>query len=327
MKEDFRMKTLSRVAALLLAAVLALSCVSALAEGYSIPKNVKQIELPDMPSVPTMKTKNNGVTETITLSEEVDWISAVWNWQWVSIPMDGVTGTYPITGYKCQQGMGTWESTWDAPWLWVNGDGLSYDSFSVYEDTDPDALDAWFDEANEWLMDNDPGIEYTVVKYPHGVDRHSAGYIVFNFDAAEPGEEEIFGEDYLGTWQAYWTCDKWQEGFGTYEMKAYTGIGDGGIGVEFAFDGMTKDGVSVKYDRFGRNTARSLTLTDVNFFGTEVAPVKTEVVWARIVNSDGSVSYYVSNIIATYEEGDYQTLEAFYSSNGAWMQTRVVKAE
>ena len=34
------MKTLSRVAALLLAAVLALSCVSALAEGYSIPKNV-----------------------------------------------------------------------------------------------------------------------------------------------------------------------------------------------------------------------------------------------------------------------------------------------
>ena len=92
------MKTLSRVAALLLAAVLALSCVSALAEGYSIPKNVKQIELPDMPSVPTMKTKNNGVTETITLSEEVDWISAVWNWQWVSIPMDGVTGTILETG-------------------------------------------------------------------------------------------------------------------------------------------------------------------------------------------------------------------------------------
>ena len=34
-----------------------------------------------MPDVPTMKTKNDGVNETITLSKEVEWISAIWNWE------------------------------------------------------------------------------------------------------------------------------------------------------------------------------------------------------------------------------------------------------
>ena len=242
--------------------------------------------------------------------------------------MEGTTGAYPITGHKGQQGMGTWQAAWDAPWMWVEGDGLAYDSFSVWETTEVDAINQWYDETMEWLKANDPKIEKTVRKYPYGVDHHSEGYIGVDFDEAKPGDEEIFGEGYLGTWRLYWTCeDKWQEGFGTYETKAYQGIGNGGIGVDFAFDGMTKDGVSVKYDRFGRNTARSITLNDANIFGTDAAPAKTEIVWSRIVNSDGSVSYYVSNIIATYEEGDYKTIEAFYSSNGEWMQTRVIPAD
>lgn len=227
------MKTLSRLLAVMLAAALLLSCSPAMAEGYTVPKNTKEIELPEMPDVPTMKTKNDGVNETITLSEEVEWISAIWNWEWVSIPMEGTTGAYPITGHKGQQGMGTWQAAWDAPWMWVEGDGLAYDSFSVWETTEVAAINQWYDEAMEWLKANDPKIEKTVRKYPYGVDHHSEGYICVDFDEAKPGDEEIFGEGYLGTWRLYWTCeDKWQEGFGTYETKAYQGIGNGGIGVD-----------------------------------------------------------------------------------------------
>ena len=321
------MKTLSRFLAVMLAAAMLLSCSMASAEGYNVPKKVSAIELPDMPDVPTMKTKNNGVTETVTLSDEVEWLSAVWNWEWVSIPMDGTTGTYDITGRKCQQGMGTWQSTWDAPWLWVEGEGISYDAFNVYDTTEPGAIDQWFEDAQAYLKANDPGIKYTVTKYPHGVDRHSAGYIAYVFTDAVPGDEEIFGEGYLGYWNAFWTCDKWCEGFGTYEMMAYAGIGDGGMGVEFAFDGATKDGVAVKYDRFGRNTARSIKLDDVNFFETEVAPTSTEVVWARIIKSNGAPAYYPYTIIATYEEGDYASIQAWYSSNGSLIQSLASKAE
>ena len=110
-------------------------------------------------------------------------------------------------------------------------------------------------------------------------------------------------------------------------MMAYPGIGNGGMGVEFAFDGATKDGVAVKYDRFGRNTARSIKLDDVNFFETEVAPTSTEVVWARIIKSNGAPAYYPYTIIATYEEGDYSSIQAWYSSNGNLIQSLASKAE
>lgn len=331
------MKKLSRLLAVLLAAALLLSCSMAMAEDYSAPKKAADIAgLPDMPSVPTMKTKNDGVTETITLSEEVEWISAVWNWESVSIEMDGTTGTYDIAGnnkkYKCQQGMGTKVTFIDAPWMWVDGDGLEYDSFIELETTDPDALKAWKAEALAWLDANDPGIKYSWVKYDHEVDRHSKGYKVIEFTPADAEAKKIFGKDCVGTWAAYWTCDKWAEVFGTYELTAYQGYGDnqnghGFVGAEFAFDGMTKDGVSVKYDRAGRNTARSITAEDANVFGTETAPASTEFVWIRFVNSDGSVSYHLHTVIATYEEGDYATIQAWYSAGGDLRQVHATPAE
>lgn len=325
------MKKLSRVLAVVLAAALLLSCSSALAADFTAPGKVKDIaDVPEMPSVPTMKTKNNGVTETISLSDELEWLSAVWNWNWVSIELDGTTATYDIAAnnkkYKCQQGMGTWESTWDAPWLYVEDEPIMYDVFNEYKDSDPDAWDNWYADAMAYLKANNT-ITYEVVKYPHGVDRHSAGYIVVEFDPAEDGDEEYFGEGYLGTWFAYVTCDKWSEGFGTYEMKAYQGYGNGDIGVEFAFDGATKDGVSVKYDRAGRNTACSVKSDDVNVFGTEIAPTSTEFVWVRFKNMYGATTYYLHTIIASYDEGDYSSIQAWYSSNGNLIQAHATKAE
>ncbi|MBR6186375.1 MAG: hypothetical protein IKQ41_08960 [Clostridia bacterium] len=330
------MKKLSRILAVLLAAALLFSCSMAFAEDFSVPKTVGAIEeLPDMPDVPGMKTKNNGVTETITLTDELEYINAVWNWNWFPIEMDGTTGTYDIAAnnakFRCQQGMGTWESTWDAPWLWVDGDGDCNGGFvalDVYKTTDEDDILNWLDWADAWLDANDPHIEYEAVKYPHGVDRHSAGYKAFEFVAAEDGDEALYGPGYVGTWFASWTCDKWSEGFGTYEMTTYGGIGNGSVpSAEFAFDGMTKDGVSVKYDRFGRNTARSVTVEDSNVFGTEIAPVKTEFVWIRFVNSVGGVSYHLHTVIATYEEGDFSTIQAWYTSGGKLMQVHAAKAE
>ncbi len=58
-----------------------------------------------------------------------------------------------------------------------------------------------------------------------------------------------------------------------------------------------------------------------------MAPVSTEVVWARIIKSNGAPAYYPYTIIATYEEGDYASIQAWYSSNGSLIQSLASKAE
>ena len=327
------MKWISRILALLLSALL-LSCSLAAAEDYAAPMNAADIVgLPAMPDVPAMKTKNDGVTETITLSEELESLSAYWNWGAFPITLEGTTATYDIAEnnrkFDCQQGMYTWGKTYDAPWLQVEGEEVRYMPFLQMKSTDPKELDKWKKEAKEWLMDNDPGIVQSRTKDDHAVNGHSDGYIVIDYVAFDEADKEIWDQNAEGMWVAYWTCDKWTEAFGAREMTAYQGYGTnedghGFAGAEYAFTGVTKDGVNVMYNRRGDNTARSVIAAGANVFGTETEPEKTEFVWIRFERADGSIGYHLHTVIATYAEGSYETIQAWYSAGGGLRQVHAV---
>lgn len=105
---------MKKTLAILIAALMLLSVCAASADGYKIPKNVKEIEgLPERPEIPTMTTKTDTKTRdvTVTLSAPLESLDAFFQW-WIRVPVefdeDGLVGTYSYAEQKSQPGTGTW---------------------------------------------------------------------------------------------------------------------------------------------------------------------------------------------------------------------------
>ena len=93
------------------------------------------------------------------------------------------------------------------------------------------------------------------------------------------------------------------QSFGNYELPD-----------DFAYDGETADGVHVRYGRFGELVQIGVTLTGVNFLGTDKTPTKTIVYWRPLNHKGKNVSnFYVNQITEEYEDGT--KLSAHFSSS------------
>lgn len=105
------MKT--KILVLVLAAVLLLS-VASVASAVSFPRVEETGLMELLPEVPTMKTKNDGATQHVTLSAPMDWLCAIWNWNWVQMSWDNgekTEASVPMSGQgNGAQGFGLWLS-------------------------------------------------------------------------------------------------------------------------------------------------------------------------------------------------------------------------
>jgi len=108
---------MKKTLAILLAAIMLLSVSAAVAEGYNFPATLKGVEgVPEMPEVPALKTKNDGVTQTVTADGEFESLSAVVNWQWLPITFEDGVATFSMDDFKKnQQGTGTYAGMWGYP--------------------------------------------------------------------------------------------------------------------------------------------------------------------------------------------------------------------
>ncbi|MBR5345692.1 MAG: hypothetical protein IK127_07685 [Clostridia bacterium] len=105
----------------LVLALAALLCIAAAASAVTIPENVKDLDIPEIPALPTMHCKNDGVTQTITFSESVDWMAVVFcdghDWTWNDVTWaspEHTEATADMTAHKQSPGYGFWaNSTYD----------------------------------------------------------------------------------------------------------------------------------------------------------------------------------------------------------------------
>jgi len=100
------MKKWVRVLALSLVLAMVLGVSAAYADAYTVPKTLKDVTgLPENPEVPTMKTKNDGKTETVTVDGQLASLAANWGDGVIPLTLENGTATFDITGHNTQQGM------------------------------------------------------------------------------------------------------------------------------------------------------------------------------------------------------------------------------
>lgn len=352
--------TLSRILGLALALVLVLSTSVA----FALPSGTSAIEgLPEMPTVPTMVTVAKGNNVTITLSEKLNWLNFVQNWQWLPIEFseDGLTGTYSTADLSTQPGYGTWE--------WNNRGGKSGDWMDWTTAADKGENTHWeADNKNpptgyygygehreyaygpgyytetpydvEWWQDDETGdFSYWIATKDNYVlsDAEDADLeaeltkdIQGAYDALVAKYNKLglkHVADYVATQKPYVNYhadgivrdyDRWfDQSFGNYELPD-----------DFAYDGEAADGTHVRYGRYGECVQIAVTLTGVNFLGTDKTPVKTTVYWRPLEHYGKNVwNWYINNITEEYEDGS--KLEAHFSSSkaGKLLGTKVIAAE
>ena len=106
------MKNWVRVIALSLVLAMVLGVSAAYADAYTVPKTLKDVAgLPENPEVPTMKTKNDGKTETVTLDGQLASLSANWDNELFALDVKDGTATFDISGRNLQLGC-EGKSTW-----------------------------------------------------------------------------------------------------------------------------------------------------------------------------------------------------------------------
>ncbi len=100
------MKLKLRILAVMVCVSMLLGVVSASAEAWTVPEDLKKVEgLPENPVVPSMKTLNDGVTEVVTVSGELVSLHANWDNELFPLELKNGTATFDITGKKLQLGM------------------------------------------------------------------------------------------------------------------------------------------------------------------------------------------------------------------------------
>ena len=112
------MKT--RFVALFLAVMMLLAMAST-ASAVSIPMKVDSSVLDEIPELPTMKCKNDGKTQTITMSEPINWIAAIFcdrkDWTWNEMTFTDAEHTQAsvdMTSHAMSPGFGFWSNEWGA---------------------------------------------------------------------------------------------------------------------------------------------------------------------------------------------------------------------
>ena len=100
-----------RFLVLMLAAALIIS-VASVASAAKFPNAQAAGILDLLPEIPEMKTKNDGSTQSVTLSAPMEWLCAIWNWNWVQMEWtngDHTEASVPMSGQSnTQQGYGIW---------------------------------------------------------------------------------------------------------------------------------------------------------------------------------------------------------------------------
>ncbi len=139
---------------ILVLVIIALLSVAAVASAVTIPGNVKDLEIPEIPQLPEMKTKNDGTTQTITFSEPVNWMAAVYcdghDWTWNDVTWasaDHLEATVDMSAHKMSPGYGFWASSnydADGNCTW-SGTGF-YEMDYAYDVVLVDGTDVKFDQ-------------------------------------------------------------------------------------------------------------------------------------------------------------------------------------
>ena len=354
--------TLSRILGLALALVLVLSTSVA----FALPSGTSAIEgLPEMPTVPTMITAAKGNDVTITLSEKLNWLNVVQNWGWNDIiawSEDGLTGTYSTADLATQPGYGTWNNSsvsvsgnwldWETAaekggdWSWEveNKDpATGWEGYGVHREyaygpgyyiciptaihreewTDLEGQTQsyyWYEYSDDYILSDAEDVDledelwcvvedakdaliekYTKLGDDTAVEYcETIGYVEFHAD----GIVRDYNRDY-------------SHSYGNYRMDD-----------DFAYDGEAADGTHVRYGRFGECVQIAVTLTGVNFLGTDKTPVKTTVYWRPLEHYGKNVwNFYINNITEEYEDGS--KLEAHFSSSkgGKLLGTKSIAAQ
>ena len=312
------MKKFLRILAVAL--IVSMLCTSV---ALAAPKRLSAIEgLPEIPeNIPEMKTKNDGVTQTVTLSEPLSWLCAIRNWEWIPVTFDetGLVGTVEIDpNLSLGFAKGNWFASWkyDGPigyWdynygVWVN-DGEDADEAiaaakeALLEDFELDQKEYHFN-ADLYVQNEETGEWEYAGEDPHAITYWGKEYILV---------EEIPQPENGGTWYnivpAY---DEHTYCYDTYAMKDFG----------MAYEGETKDGIKVRFDSHGKLMQMVQTLTGVNFLGSEEAPTKTEVTFEwQDFEKDGKKTgrWVIRSIKEYYADETFSHIQ--YSYNGEYEKT------
>ncbi len=318
---EITMKKFVRI--LVLALALALVCASA---AFAVPSNLKEIEgLPELPPIPSMKTKNDGVTQNVTLSEPLQYLNAVCNWQFVLVSFDaeGLNGTVSLDVCKeqgCQLGRGKmsynasgWTANdgndWDkAGGVWINKGTSEEETEKMLNDAIAEVskgLDEYHNIKPEKYVPDENGNYYRLedengnpIPDPHEIVYHN----LIRVDTQALEQE-------WGTWYNLVPfVHSWDYVYDTYEINGYG----------MAYEGMTKDGVKVGYTRAGKPMEAFVTVNGVDYLDSGKDAVSAEV---RFYNQglNGADYWVVRSIKQTYTDGS--TLNIQYAFNGTYDKT------
>lgn len=341
------MKKLSRILAALLAVVLLLSCSSAFAADYTAPKKLSKVkDLPEMPEVPSMKTKVKTIEgediEYVTVDGEFESLTAVWGKGTLDLEFEDGKAEFEVGAlnkkYKTSVG---YKGTTNVGERFPGA--LFYDSGLIEIEDFLDDEGKITDEAAERLLEIAEEQERVKEQTKAALELKGKYHLI------DKWSEEV-ADNYFRKARLYGTgsvgieyyVDEYDEDENTYYLAYYEGevwytfrtsasaltkYGHYDIpGVEYAFEGVTADGVEVLYDTHGNNTARVLVVDDVNFFDTEDAPEGTEFVWVRFQNMYGTWGYYLQSVTAYYgEDSEFESITAWYPSNGKLAKVEAIK--
>ena len=105
-------------ALVLILALAMLLGLTAAASAANIPGNVSELEVPELPALPVMHTHNDGRTVTVTLSEPVDWMNAIYcdghDWTWNDVTWSSpehTEATVDMTVHAMSPGYGFWSGS------------------------------------------------------------------------------------------------------------------------------------------------------------------------------------------------------------------------
>lgn len=302
----------NRIVALALTLVMVLSV--AIASAATIPGNVADIaDLPGVPAVPTLKVKANDHTATITLSQEVDYVNAWWNWAPTAVEMNGTTGTYRVDGHKNQVGTGTFgdlsKTVFEGAVV-----GSEHSPANPYIGIDPEGEDETKNAKGKYVVPYEIRTVRTATKdeYDTFHDGRKDSIITWSSTWTNGGGN---GKAYTYVWKQgkdaqgndlYWAQDM-SGTFGWYEM---------GFAYDLEYTDADGNKVYVRYDRFGNPVEISLSVYGGYdpFMGENPASC-TKITWVVVIRGskfNAKRVWIVDNIKVTYDEGDVASITGVY---------------
>jgi len=341
---------MKKIVSLFLVLVMALAAVSA----FAAPKNISEIQdLPEFPTVPTMKVKTSGNTTTVTMDTSMSWLAVVRNWVWENLEFNEENvATYSIAGQKVSPGFGVWGWAADINnWSWKE---IVYDSkdADTSDWVDGSYHDKWkngtygeHDNYYEKLVKHDAGFEaylpyldsyededgkteYYIYTAQKLVDSTS-GDITIIEDMVKAAAADIVASKKFTAEEVQEFLDEYglNQGWATYYPDGYITIdrssmwvNGGAYDMHFAYDGDTTDGVHVRYGTHGELVSAAVTVTGKNYLGLEQAPAKSVVTFSTGKNAKNKSVVYISNI--TEEIDENTKVSADFAMNGKCLRCK-----